>query len=402
MSEEAGTISTDLTPDPSIQVPKDEAVLGGSGDHGERLKHLFNKSRTSREQLIAREADEHVDAAMLVAMNAEVAGGAAPTTQIDTNRDDDGTVPASFKDSDEVTRDREKLRLAKEQEEKSTKPIAGKELSAPVPSAIVAVKILGKEYQVPQQDIDDAGGVELYQKSRAANLRLQRIATLEKALPPKQTTVPAHGTQQHADPSLKDGLDDADITRLRERVVDALVDGEDIEAVDRVLKEELVSRRKSQPQPTQVTNPADSTKPNPVVLEARLELERQQADDMREANDMMRKDYADIINDGDLLAMARSRFHALSADPNNVGRTQKELSRESAQWVRDFGKKFAQPSQRQDEVEEQRQERITRKRKLPQASNANAPAAQSAPEQLSTQERRRRHLAELQNRSSGR
>ena len=410
------TKEKDLVPDPEVEVPKED--VAPAGDHKERMKHLFDKSRKNREELISRDEGEHPDAERTRLMMEEASSGKRGDQQhLDTNRemdpDKEPEVPDAFKHSEEVRRDREEAaRQMKEGQEEARRSKHEKEdvnskaddaLPEPDPDAIVTVKILGQEYQVPQQDIDDAGGIELYQKSRAANLRLQRIATFEKALPAKRPQEEVREEQQDADPS-PDGLDEADITRLRNRVVDALVDGENIEAVDKVLVEELSSRRKSKPRPqTQSTKPESEPSVNPVIREAQAELEAQQAEDMREANEMMRAEYQDILNDKDALSMARGRFHLLASNPANAGRTQKELSRESANWVRSFGKKFSQPRSERDEVEEDRQQRIVRKRKLPQPSRANAPMVSSEPdEQESTKEKRKKYLEELKRRSSGR
>jgi hypothetical protein len=64
----------------------------------------------------------------------------------------------------------------------------------------------------------------------------------------------------------------------------------------------------------------------------------------------------------------------LVTNPQNEGRTQKEMARESAEYVRSLGKRLLTDPPK-SQVEQQRQTRIARKRKLPQPSRADTPAA---------------------------
>jgi hypothetical protein len=399
-SEALETAEEGLEPDPSVSVPGEEAAAASSGDHKERMKHLFDKSRTRRDQMIQTDEQEHPDAErMKRAMEAEARGEDAEAAYLDTNRDiAESDVPDAFKY--DVADEREALRkdAAKHESENVNKgdDSAPDSLSQPAADAKVPVKIDGKEYLVPQQDIDDAGGLDLYQKARYTNMRLERIATLDKALetPPPQVT----GNEDQQDADLPTGgYDEADITRLRDRVVDALAEGKEMSDVDEILRDGISSA----PAPTPETpQPAPEPRVHPVVQQAREELEAQRMADMKDANEMMREDYPDILNDADALTLARQRFNYMAAQEDNAGRTQKELSRESAEWVRSFGRKFNSEGTSPDPMETERERRIVRKRKLPQPSRADAPVpGQEEQPDATTKERRRSYIERLRERS---
>lgn len=408
---EEGLLDVDerLQPDDSVEVPGEEAAAPESGSHDKRMKKLYDRSRRDRESMIKHDGEAHPSAELVRVMVEEASGGKESTVELDTNEgidDGDPEVPDAFRDEVRREREQEKAKATEEEgDEEQEEDSAGDSLPHSKPDDIVGVKVLGKEYFVPQQDIDDAGGVELYQKQRAANLRLQRIATLERALTEPDDTEEQQADQPNADPST-DGLDKADIKRLRERVVEAMVDGDDLSAVDAVLEEEIekLSRQQSTSKPETKALQEPERRRKPVAGEAQAELQRLIQEDVQAANVMMREEYSDVMNDPQARARATSRFNALRQLPDNDGRTHKELSREAAEWARKTMPMFGnQPSKEEDRLEKERKRRIERKRKLPQPSRANAKAeAQRQPEEeLSTKQRRRKYLQELQRRSQG-
>ena len=391
-----------LIPDPEVTVPTGDEENPVSGPvHDDAMKTIFDKARKNRKRMISREGEENTDVERMTAMVNEASGGVVPEdgTTIDTNRDsgEGSDVPDPFKA--DVREEREAL-LAKPESEVVNKDAGDAlvSLTGADPEAKVTVKILGQEYNVPQQDIDDAGGMELYQKFRTANMRLQSIATLERALPAKPEPVPADGEQQDGDPS-PDGLDEAEITTLREEVMDAMIDG-DMDAVDAVLKKAQHTLRPAPEPKKPEASKTDSEVVHPAIQEARDELVRQFEEDRVEANNMMRREYADIMGDHELLQLAMGRFNLIRANPDNTGRTQKELARESAEYVRSVGKRLLveKPT---NPIEEERRKRIERKRALPPTSRADAPAVQPSKDTpKSTKESRRDYLAKLR-RASG-
>jgi hypothetical protein len=362
----------DLTPEGDIPVPTgDEAHPTAAPDPKEARKQLYEKARKRRQDTVSREAEEHIDVERLQAMQEEASGGEKPDTQIDTNRHD-YEEKRGLKEPEPELEATPEEEIVNEEDDSADASLQNYD-----PDAKIAVKILGKEYLVPQQDIDDAGGLETYQKSRAATMRLQRVATLDRALQQAgQEQGDAHGEQQETDPST-DGLGEADIASLREEVIDAMVGDDDpTEAVDKVLEKAL--RRKPRP----VSSESPSEQPNEVsaaerqiIEDAKRELAAEMEADRVSANDMMRREYSDIMGDQELLGLAQQRFSVLMADSNNEGRSQKELARESAEYVRSLGKRLLVQPSGGNSIENERQERIKRKKKLPRTSRADAPSA---------------------------
>lgn len=376
--ERLETKEPELVPDGETTVPTgDEAVPVSASDPKEARKALYDKARKNRDDLISRETEMSGDVERQRQLVAEAAGGELPAEGIDTNRpsrnddpDYEERIAAARAIEDEGASDTKPADETHEVEDVNDG--ASDALPAGEEDATVSVTVLGKEYEVPRQDIDDAGGLAPYQKNRAATIRLQRAATLEqRAQKALDDLEGMRGEQQTEDPS-KDGLDEADIDSLREKLLDTVLDGTE-DDINGVIEEIATSGR---PTPTPTESPATGRpKPsNEVNTDTQEELRRENELDMREANDMMREEYKDIMNDPDALDMAKRHFNALVADPLNEGRTQKELSRESAQYVRKFVARWGGESRKPNEVEVERQTRITRKRKLPSVSAADAPA----------------------------
>lgn len=388
-----------LEPDPETVVPTGDEDAPVSSDPMEARKALYKKAREHRQDTISKDRGEQTDAELIERMVAEASGGESDGAEaLDTNRRD---RHSEDDEQDEARALAERMEKEKDKPE-STNKDSGSEpdaLTPKDPDAKVQVKIQGKEYTVPQQDVDDAGGIEAYQKSRAATLRLQRIATLEKALTAKPEASDQPETQQ-ADPS-SDGLDEADISTIREKVLEAMVNGEDMEAVDKVLEEALSSGRKSKPKstpkPEQPRSEVGETE-RAIIREAQEELNRMYEEDRVATNEMMRREYSDIMGDPDLMALAQQRFAMLSANPDNAGRTQKELARESAEHIRSIGKRLLVERPVRNEMEEERRRRITKKRSLPQTSRADT----SAPARKTTERKvpsRKEYLQELRRRA---
>jgi len=387
-------IPNELIPDGETIVPTgDEAMPMGTTDPREARKALYDKSRKNREQLISRDVEGSPDVALINAMNAEAAGGKAPATEIDTNRpgtndveDYEERVAAAKMMAEGIEEAAQKKQEAAPEVESTneTSDSASDSLTPPDPEAIVPVVILGKEYAVPQQDIDDAGGIAAYQKNRAATIKLQRAATLEDRAHKALKELEQRGSQQDGDPST-DGLDEADIESMKDKLLDAVLNGTE-ENVNEAISEIAQSRpeppKPASTQPTVAPEPSDD-----LHTETQEDLRQQFEADMREANDMMKTEFKDIMNEPDALELARRNFNALVADEANEGRSQKEMAREAAMKVRTFWSKWGD-KQAPNEIETERQTRIERKRKLPQPSGADAPAPSTAKPEIKVPSRR--------------
>jgi hypothetical protein len=366
-------VTDDLVPDPEVSVQTgDEDNPVSSPDHRDSMKHLFDKSRKNRALVQRQDGEDVPDVAMVQKLVEEASGGKDDGAgNIDTNRDreegDEPEVSDAFrKQVKETLKTETRKSLGLPEPETPDLPETD-------PSAIVTVKILGKEYDVPQQDLDDAGGAELYQKTRTANIKLQRIATRERALTEQEAAIIPREEQQ-ANPS-PDGQGKADdVTSLRDEVLDVLAqaDGDDLGAVDEVLKRALSQRPTQQDTPTEPPPPARAAPPT----ETEQTLYQQREDDRLEANAMMTTDYRDIMNDPELQALAQQRFRMLATDPLSEGRSTKEMARESAEYVRSLGRRLiTDPPPGDAEIE--RRSRVERKRKLPQPSRADASVSSS-------------------------
>lgn len=401
-SEEAIAEAEMLAPDPSAIVPKgDEANPVSGPKHSEATKVLYEKSRRNRDLVTRGDADGSPDVARVRALQAEAAGGEEPENGIDTNAN-----------MDEYERKELARMMAeeaagtpapageKEGEPGSTKQIADEELPDPEEQRMISVKILGKDYEVPQQDIDDAGGVAAYQKNRAATIKLQRAATAEQAaLKSKQEAEELLARGQQKDDPSKDGLSKADIKALRAEMMDTVIDGSE-EDIDAWIENKILARAASAAEASKdPQTPESSAKPAKVKTETQAELERQIEEDRVEANTMMREEYTDIMSDPELISLAQQRFNVIKANPDNEGRSYKELAREAADHVRQLGRRLMQ-GERPNPVERERQTRIDRKRTLPQSSRADATAPSSEPETKSNNvPTRREHLQRLRQRA---
>jgi hypothetical protein len=363
-------VPEELTPDPNVVVATgDEEMPVGTDNHGEAMKNLYDKGRRNREKLISRQGEGTPDVALVEAMVNEASSGdpnakARASALLNTNREHrfEEDIPEAQRAAREEAR-----RGEPEGEEESTNNDSGIEAPDSLTPAdnggMVTVVILGKEYEVPQQDVDDAGGVRLYQKERATTIRLQRAATLEKrALLRQQEMDSTEQADQLEDPS-PDGHDATDIETLRNEVLDAVADGttDDLDA----LLEKRIKARKPKPAPKPKASDA------PPTSEAQAELDAQYEEDRIAANTMMIEEYPDLMRQSDLLSLTQQRFKAIASDPRNVGRSQKAMAREAANHVRNI---IGRGNSRPNDVEAERQQRIERKRQLPQPSRAAASA----------------------------
>ena len=440
-AEEGGyeTKEEELKVDPEVTVPTgdEEHPTRGPENPMDARKALYEKGRKHRELITREDSENHPGAAAVQAAVEMAAGGEerAGSEALDTNQpgqndseqraellrqqlEEDGgdeEEPAETGEQEE-----EEPPLAAEPEEESRRE-GSDELKNADESPTVLVKVYGETYEVPRQDVDDAGGIEAYQKARAANIRLQDLATKEADLRKREKALRdqekrSKPSEKQADPSHADGRGDADaeVDSLTRELLTTVVDSEaDPDAIkDWVRKNLSEARAKVAAEQAPPSDPAEqqSIELSPAEQELRDEMMR----DRIAANRMMREEFPDIIADqrakarGDgvdgLFVIARQRYERLARDPSNAGRTQREIAREAALWARRASNTQPAPRERRqpNAVEEERQQRIVRKRKLPQPSRADArkPHQPEQPEK-STQQRRREHFARIR-RAQGR
>jgi len=396
------TKEPELIPDPEVVVPTgDEVAPVPQTRHDSGLKALFDKSRKNRD-LVSREDEKGIpDVQMINQLVAEASGGKEPEHGIDTNR----RSPLERVDEDEeaiVEQEEEEEIEARKPEVKNVKEDAPRSLPKVDPDARVSVKILGEYYDVPQQDIDDAGGLVTYQKNRAATIRLQRAATLEQKALQQVRAVQEPPQQVKPDPST-DGQGEADISSLREELLDTVVNGDEKD-IDAWLEKKIASRKSAETKaPTPQPSP-QATEP-PALTETQEELQRQYDEDIADTNRMMNKEFPDLMRGGQpnaselerrRLSDAQEYFRVLNNDPHNEGRSQREMAREAAYRARRIVYPEEQGREKPPlpEMERERQMRIERKRKLVQPSRADTPAP-SGQKQAKKVPSRKEHLMRL-------
>jgi len=398
------TTPAELTPDPEVAVASgDETAPVAGAKHRDSLNSLYDKARGSREHTQHQDAEVDSSVERTQALVAEAAGGEVNPEGIDTN------LPDRFAaDRGEETEEHYTARMIQEQYDRDNEPEKGKheekdvnKASDALPEiqndAMVEVTILGRTLEVPQQDIDDAGGQTAYQKSRSATIKLQRAATLEaKAL--KTLDEIEHGEigAQPISPST-DGPSEADIDSLHEEMMDTVANGT-VEDMREWVANKLTPQPIAEPVAASTIKPETET---PVVTsEIQEELDSQFEDDRVDANTMMQTEFVDIMADSELLGLAQQRFNVIKTNPLNEGRSQKEMAREAANFVRTLGRRLDgdyRPN-KPDPIEAERKERIERKRALPQQTRADTPAPSHVKKE-DTVPSRKEHLARLRRRA---
>jgi hypothetical protein len=391
----------DIDPEAIVAKGDEEVPVGTNTASADALKSLYKKGRQNRELTNRVDADGAPDVERLQQLYAwagqEMPEGIAPKN-FDTNKPDRFNEDRGGESAEQYAE-----RLEQEEQER-LQQIDNTGAEIPVTKvlpeiqndAMVEVVVLGRTLTVPQQDIDDAGGKSAYQKNRAATIRLQRAATLESKA---QQKLKLNEEQQYGvqldDPST-DGQSDVDIDSLHEEMMDVVVDGT-VDEMKAWMKEKL--KPKAPPVKPQASTPTRSPEEARIKeSEIQEELRQQFEADRVEANEMMQTEYVDIMRDPDLLGLAQQRFNVIKTNPNNEGRSQKEMAREAAQFVRTIGKRLSGDYIKPDPIEKDRQERIERKRQLPQQSRADRQAPSAAPQtrQVPT---RKEHFLRLRQRA---
>lgn len=357
----------DLAQGGDVNVPRgDEATPPPRiVDQTEARKALFKRGRETRTAQVQADDAAHEDAAeMRAAMEAESRGEQAP----------------------EVANERGRYESRPERKPASPTP-SGEALPERV-----TVKVNGREFDVPRKDVEEAGGVEAYQKRRAAAIALNEASAIRRKAQaeleaaertrreiearaaqgaPATREPPPGGSQQ---PPATGAAGGTGVEADANEIVKALYSGDPKRAAAAVTR--VLTAAKSGPSltPEQVAEqalallkkqgaavPGEERKPAPP---AEFDEGERAA-----ANAMMARDYADVMGDATARDAAYKRFMQLHSDPNNAGRTLIELSREAGEYAR----KTVKPNPRQATHE--------RKRELPPQSAAagKSPAAVDQP-----------------------
>lgn len=272
----------------------------------------------------------------------------------------------------------------------------------------VEVVVYGERFMVPKVDVDRAGGIENYQRIRAANMRMQEAATLEQRArqrmreaqelqkkleerekrlserasePPEQgTEPPEQGAQQKLD----------DRAAKVQKIVERMYSGDEKEfsaAVEEILAS--VENRPSLDPDTVAKMVLEQLQSQNNQAEQQTEEDRWQAEQRAqrdEVNKVMASEYADVLNDEVRFDVAQTRFKKLRASPANKGRLLADIAREAGEYARQI--QIGSP-------EHELSRRASEKTQMPRESSARSRAAASPqkdiPSPKSHIERLRRH-----------
>lgn len=321
------------------------------GNPLDQRKALFAKSKNLRARRTAAEEAAHPDAAQLRDALAAEAGQGSSRNELDRGSHFDTNAPTS----------RERL----EAEARGAAPAREAGNPASYQSAgdeRVKVKVLGQEFEVPRQDVEDAGGLVAYQKSRAASMQLQQAARERAELKAERDRIEAAkreieqqrasagrkapasnapGGTPGAAPTQQGGAGDgADVEEQAQAIAADLYSGDPKRARAAIAKVLQASRA-----------PVNTLDPEAVARQAAELLKAQDAatphatpktpptsdpaldEEIKELNAYMADRFADLLNDPALKQQALEEFQRLRAMPENRHRRLVDLGRDAANKV---------------------------------------------------------------------
>lgn len=392
---------TDLNEGADAHVDDGKGDVPVKVDPFEGRKSIFKKNRNHREERINREAQEHEAVARSRQVMEDEAAQGSSRNELDRGDHIDTNAPGRF---DTAAR-REQL------EREAAGNHQGEDLGnddqrlngdGNVPhqngasgDERVKVKVLGQEFEVPQRDIDEAGGVAAYQKDRAATMRLQSAAKREAELKEQQAAfqqereqwnqqrdsagrnAPAKvpGSTPGTAPIQKDGAGDgADVEEQAEAIARDLYSGDPKRAkaaIAKIIQNSTTPVAQLDPedlarQAAELLKKQDNGKPEPTKQPVDVAV----SVEIKELNDMMSLEYRALLDDPDMKAKALAKFEALRADPANKYRRLVDMGREAAKAA-------------QAEGEHPRKDILERKRTLPPTASGSRVHRPSDPAPIS-------------------
>jgi len=263
-----------------------------------------------------------------------------------------------------------------------------------VANDMVEVVIYGRRYQVPQADIDRAGGVEAYQRTRAANMRMAEAAKLEQRARRREQEAARREKElqdrekrqersSHPEPSKGSEPPDEGAQQIRKEdrkeqvtaIVERIFSGDKDKASTAI--EEILDSVDHKPavSPEEIAKmAADQLRAEREAEQATAQQEKDSAEaaweaelssQQQEVNRVMSDEYADILRDDLRLEVARARFNKLRDQPINAGRSLPDIAREAGEFAR--GINTGSPAQ---EMQHRRREKENMPRETPARSKA--------------------------------
>ena len=203
------------------------------------------------------------------------------------------------------------------------------------PTDKTIITVYGMREEVPTADINAAGGIDVFQKMRAADVRLQRLSTYEATLRgwESQLSERAAGLERAPQPQAGKGTgttessptdalgDTADVEAQAARVTEAFYSGDREEATSK-LSEVLASIRSDAIRAAQKSSVA-ATPSGPSQESVNAE-----ATARKEANAVFLNEFPDL-NTPVLRQAALNMVNVVARDPVMIGRPLAEITREA-------------------------------------------------------------------------
>lgn len=277
--------------------------------------------------------------------------------------------------------------------ESAATPNDGDGQSVPDPNETVALKVNGRDVFRPRAEVDQNGGVEIFQIKLAAEQATQKANALmrraeqmsaEAANQQKrfestvQSGTPTPNTGANAQPHQAQAaqVDPATVDRM----VESLWSGEP-EKARAAITEVLAGIPRGQAINMGALQDLVTARVNATIADR--DAAAAQTNETTAVNDLMRQDrYKPIMDDEDTKATAVREFRAAEADPRNKGRSKVHIASEVAErMLRIKGIDTATPALPAAEVRVEQGARTNFKRRIPVSSNASERANPNQQEQ---------------------
>ena len=228
---------------------------------------------------------------------------------------------------------------------------------------MVTVKIYGEERQVPREDVEEAGGKDLYQIQKAREERLQEVNEERRRLKEERAKFDEERAEwersrQSSEPEVK-AVEKTDIKQtlvnLNQQYRDALFDGDDDKAVELQMEISRTMGQATTPAPEQAVDVNS-------VVDTRL-AEYDYKRDLQQGNDWYRENHPEIFNDEMLNGMANNRYQQLKEKYPEA--TASELIHSAVETIDEWWK---QKTGNSKDV----QDRVAKKRRTSQPRAASA------------------------------
>ncbi len=208
----------------------------------------------------------------------------------------------------------------------------------------VTIIVYGMREEVPRADVEAAGGIDAYQKNRAADEKLRRLTTYEASLRDWDSQLaeqadrvrrspPARASAGSEDPSPTDDPNSAENLRdLASEVADGFYSGDRDEAVEKLTAafERVQARSTGATRPTSPEPPAAQPEYQPAPAPQQQGPTQQ---DMDRANAVFASEFGDL-NTPVLRSAVLAMVGEVQREPLMRGRPLDEVTREAAMRVK--------------------------------------------------------------------